>query len=1055
MISFAGLASRLGLMFTFCALMATASAADSPPGATVSGEPLDPSQIGAQEVVTFEQILAEDRAAPPVKVDPHERNGANGVWSVPTPGGMGSPSSGNKHVVNKWGDAGMGIGFPRRADVRGAYFAAQGSLEASALLVQVVGYRQGVEVGRSDFLADLSAVPKWVDFGLVDVDRIRIEACAKSSAGAWYGMDDLTYAWHGAEATDPDGPVNVLDFEDVPYKTVLTGSGYAGLVWESGSGEFGLDAGMPPPQTVTPRVPEFAPYSPEPIVETGSGFTLDLKQTFRGIRRGEANTTFPPDTCGAIGPNHFMETINFSVAIFRKSDGVRVQTVSLSSLIPGTGGDPRVLFDPHSQRWIVVGSDFSSRLQLSVSTTSDPTGPWFRTNFIVNGGTDTGTWPDHPTLGLDANGIYIGFFPVGRGYTLVAINKAPLVAPAPSLGAVTFFRDLPFEGTAQPTLTYGTPAGEYVISTRGQTGSQLRLRRINPPLTSPTMTELGFITVTSFTFAPDAPQQGPGSIPPLDTVDTRLINATYRNGRIWASHTINANGRAAARWYEVRPDNLTVVQQGTIAGNPHHYFFPSISVNDLGDAVIGFTGSHAGQFAAAYYSGRRAGDPLGFMSAPVQYVAGLSTVNNIDGVGRNRWGDYSLTTVDPSSNRVFWTIQEYADTSGLWSTQVAELSYDDCNNNNIPDECDVDCAACGGAPGCGQSTDCNNNAIPDECEPDCNNNGTPDPCDISTGASPDCNANGVPDECDLSTGASLDCNNNQVPDECDIAPGGVDTDCNNNTIPDGCDLAGGLLSDCNNNNIADLCEAQNGTSTDCDQDGVLDACELAAGTAQDCNHNQIPDDCDIARLFEAPSGQLSPIGDGSPQSFTLAGAPESLSDVFLDLTASADLGSLSEILTISLNGTQVGTAFQAAQDCAVPPNEARITVARALFNSLVNAGAGDATVDISASPSVSAAQCGGANFVTVAIRYQDGVAGSADTDGDGVPDECNNPMLLGDMNCDGTVTVSDIGGFVLALTDPAAYALQFPGCNIQLADMNQDGSVTVSDIGAFVQVLTG
>lgn len=64
-------------------------------------------------------------------------------------------------------------------------------------------------------------------------------------------------------------------------------------------------------------------------------------------------------------------------------------------------------------------------------------------------------------------------------------------------------------------------------------------------------------------------------------------------------------------------------------------------------------------------------------------------------------------------------------------------------------------------------------------------------------------------------------------------------------------------------------------------------------------------------------------------------------------------------------------------------------------------------------------------------------------------------ILLGDMNCDGVVSVSDIGGFVLALTDPAGYQMQFPDCDISHADINNDDQITVSDIGPFVQALTG
>ena len=64
-------------------------------------------------------------------------------------------------------------------------------------------------------------------------------------------------------------------------------------------------------------------------------------------------------------------------------------------------------------------------------------------------------------------------------------------------------------------------------------------------------------------------------------------------------------------------------------------------------------------------------------------------------------------------------------------------------------------------------------------------------------------------------------------------------------------------------------------------------------------------------------------------------------------------------------------------------------------------------------------------------------------------------FLDGDMNCDGFVTVGDIGGFVLALTNPTQYAIQFPSCNVNNADINDDGFVTVGDIGPFVQLLAG
>ncbi len=105
--------------------------------------------------------------------------------------------------------------------------------------------------------------------------------------------------------------------------------------------------------------------------------------------------------------------------------------------------------------------------------------------------------------------------------------------------------------------------------------------------------------------------------------------------------------------------------------------------------------------------------------------------------------------------------------TGVPGSAVVEMgAYEfitDCNENGVPDYCDGDCAASGGAcnlPGCGQSADCNSNDILDECDiADCVAN--PD-CD-------DCNLNGVPDSCDIAGPTSHDVDADEVPDEC-ISP---------------------------------------------------------------------------------------------------------------------------------------------------------------------------------------------------------------------------------------------------------------------------------------------
>jgi formylglycine-generating enzyme required for sulfatase activity len=62
----------------------------------------------------------------------------------------------------------------------------------------------------------------------------------------------------------------------------------------------------------------------------------------------------------------------------------------------------------------------------------------------------------------------------------------------------------------------------------------------------------------------------------------------------------------------------------------------------------------------------------------------------------------------------------------------------------------------------------------------------------------------------------------------------------------------------------------------------------------------------------------------------------------------------------------------------------------------------------------------------------------------------------GDANCDLVTDGSDVGAFVLALVDPAAYEEAYPSCQVANADLDCDGSANTGDISDFVEcLLTG
>ncbi len=128
------------------------------------------------------------------------------------------------------------------------------------------------------------------------------------------------------------------------------------------------------------------------------------------------------------------------------------------------------------------------------------------------------------------------------------------------------------------------------------------------------------------------------------------------------------------------------------------------------------------------------------------------------------WAEIILTAESASSELMLATTDQAPDvgqTNGLiYDTDAKTLdsglmlltlnTLNDCNGNEVPDQCDIDEST---------SLDCNADGVPDECQleddPDCDSNGTLDECD------PDCNADGTPDDCESDADAD------GVPDTCD------------------------------------------------------------------------------------------------------------------------------------------------------------------------------------------------------------------------------------------------------------------------------------------------
>lgn len=205
-------------------------------------------------------------------------------------------------------------------------------------------------------------------------------------------------------------------------------------------------------------------------------------------------------------------------------------------------------------------------------------------------------------------------------------------------------------------------------------------------------------------------------------------------------------------------------------------------------------------------------------------------------------------------------------------------------------------------------------------------------------------------------------------------------------------------------------------ATDCDNNGRADVCEIDSNTTApggpfycttgcdaDCNDNGRPDACDVQSHVAQLSESKSPMGAGSPQTFTFTAPPVPAGDVAIDILARGDLSAATEYLDVKLNNTTIGRVFETGgADCTPAPLTARLTLPRATFESLVTNGT--ATILVTASPAVDPNLCSPVSSVQIRLEY-DAENVAADCNGNTVPDECESAA---DCDADGSRDLCEI-----------------------------------------------
>ena len=406
----------------------------------------------------------------------------------------------------------------------------------------------------------------------------------------------------------------------------------------------------------------------------------------------------PPDPILAVGPNQIVSMTNGAIAFFDK-DGTKTFEDEIENtfgfwgdLNPGNFVfDPEVHFDSHSQRFFAMAcerTDGKSFFLLAVSDDDNPNGDWFKYRFDVTSISDTDI--DSPNMAIDDQAVYLtaDFFGPDKFLVFILDKSDLLVGNPPST------RDLLITGQQ----SFGVPlvhdentngivmvhAAEFVNSTN------LELWAVKDPLGTPSF-QVTNVSVPEYGHPRDPVSMGTTARPEL--FEARFWSCVQRNGSLWAVHhqSIDFSSPSTARWYEIALNGWpngsgtpTLKQTGEISHDDGgSVFFPSIWVDELGNAAITFAKSSFTEFISMNRTLRERGMPLN-QFRPQQVVRESTAAYS-----GSRWGDYSGTYSDPANRRTFWGVHEYTTGGNVWNTWIGQYVVDPSNDEVAADSFDV------------------------------------------------------------------------------------------------------------------------------------------------------------------------------------------------------------------------------------------------------------------------------------------------------------------------------------------------------------------------------
>lgn len=420
---------------------------------------------------------------------------------------------------------------------------------------------------------------------------------------------------------------------------------------------------------------------------------------------GLGNQGTPSDNTIAVNKNNqIICVVNSSLRTYNATTGASLATVkglatffstlSNGTLKSNTLCDPKVLFDPQAEKFILFaqtceGNSSTSQLLLAFSQTADPTGQWYLYGFSGNPSTSIGqnAWFDYPKIGVSNSDVFVtgNLFNDNMNYVqsvIYQINKTKCLAgqTLAQSDAVIWYNISNSPFTMVP-MTNGQSGGYgnnmYLVSTNeGQFGNFLNVYEITNAVNSNPQLTVQLVPTDTCSSPGNAVQNG--SATQLETGDSRGMDGFYLNGTL--HYVFHAN--VGAGFCGINYSRLTKVggswtlKKRVIKAPLKEYAFPAIqsagtTATDQ-SAFISFNFSSSTDFPGvnAVYV-----DHDFNVSSPALVKAGTGYASVLASGGVTRWGDYSgLSRVLNATVPTAWCFGMYGNTSHSWTNYFAKIT---------------------------------------------------------------------------------------------------------------------------------------------------------------------------------------------------------------------------------------------------------------------------------------------------------------------------------------------------------------------------------------------